>query len=815
MAEQQNLSNPSKTDLLTKINSDFSPIILLLNKAAENYQKISIQNLNEIAKIVLSLENNLQSISVNKINNIKSLLKASDKGLRTYINDTKIALNKILIKSKEISLQYLTLTKSQSSVNDIILESEIKQKEFELNNITKELNYYKNKYNSVNQNYQESQKLISELKEENTSYKEKIIENDKNSFIQNYPNDGEDKTDKDLERITSFSERTKIDDTDKIRKLEKKIKELNNTIDTNRNNFESQISRMTDKNTSLSQFLSKKNLEYMELQKENMEKIQENQKLKNSINTNEKELKNLQNKIENNINREKEYQKKISQYQKQIEENDKIINDTNIKINLLNDNSNKDKLRIKTLESEIEKIKISKNDNQSSANEYINILTDLEKCRKEKEEIESELENTKKLLESNGKEYKKKIEIMESTIVHNNDMINKKDELIKELKANHKTDPVVDKENNTNNEEIEKLNQRLKEQEEVIKAKEEQIKELKELKEVKKDSKENMIYQKMIQYKEDNNANLSLIKVLKEQIRSLESENKTLKEEKGKNNNNDNMFDMVEKMLKLEKEIDKLQKELEKYKNNKSHLTQNSNTVEVVDMDENINDINKLKSDYEELENKYNEEKEKNTIYEAQITEKIKENNDLKLELDQIRHESEGNHNNNFQSINGSKNIRYLNNSLTDKNMTEKYNKNLEQLINAKNQIKKLEVEVANLKNQIKKMENKNKIKESLFRCKSIDDENSEEEFDMAQLEEGVKKKNRSEDLNIDFPGNNETKKKYEELEERFNKLKEQVVPLLKSNANPNVTKNKVSKICNLLGTSTNTTNNILDKYNI
>ena len=309
--------------------------------------------------------------------------------------------------------------------------------------------------------------------------------------------------------------------------------------------------------------------------------------------------------------------------------------------------------------------------------------------------------------------------------------------------------------------------------------------------------------------------NNDISQLLKEQIRSLESENKTLKEEKGKNNNNDNMFDMVEKMLKLEKEIDKLQKELEKYKNNKSHLTQNSNMIEVVDMDENINDINKLKSDYEELENKYNEEKEKNTIYEAQITEKIKENNDLKLELDQIRHESEGNHNNNFQSINGSKNIRYLNNSLTDKNMTEKYNKNLEQLINAKNQIKKLEVEVANLKNQIKKMENKNKIKESLFRCKSIDDENSEEEFDMAQLEEGVKKKNRSEDLNIDFPGNNETKKKYEELEERFNKLKEQVVPLLKSNANPNVTKNKVSKICNLLGTSTNTTNNILDKYNI
>ena len=814
MAEKQNLSNPSKTDILTKINSDFSPIILLLNKATENYQKITIQNLNEIAKIVLSLENNLQSISVNKINNIKSILKASDKGLRTFINDTKIALNKILIKSKEISLQYLTLTKNQSNANGINLESEIKQKEMELNIISKELNYYKNKYNSINQNYMESQKIISELKEENTSYKEKIIENDKNVFIQNYSS-GEDKTDK---SITSLSEKTKIDDSAQIKKLEKKIKELNNTIDTNRNDFEAQISRMTDKNTSLSQFLSKKNMEYMELQKENMEMIKESKKLKNSINENERELKNLQIKIENNINREKEYQEKISEYQKQIEENDKIINENNIKINLLNDNSNKDKLRIKTLESEIEKIKISKNENQSSANEYINILNDLEKCRKEKEEIELELENTKKLLESNGKEYKKKIELMESTIVHNNDMINKKDELIKELKANNKTDDDEDKGNNTNNEEVEKLNKRLKEKEEVIKTKEEQIKELKELKElkdVKKDSKENLIYQKMLQYKEDNNANLSLIKVLKEQIRSLESENKALKEEKGKNNNNDNMFDMVEKMLHLEKEIDTLQKELEKYKNNNIQSVMKSNMVEVVDMDEKINDLNKLKMEYEELENKYNEEKQKNDIYEAQITEKIKENNDLKLELDQIRLGTEGNNNNNLQSINGSKNIRYLNNSLTDKNMTEKYNKNLEQLINAKNQIKKLEVEVANLKNQIKKMENKNKIKESLFRCKSIDDENSEEEFDMAQLEEGVKKKNRSEDLNIDFPGNNETKKKYEELEERFNKLKEQVVPLLKSNANPNVTKNKVSKICNLLGTSTNTTNNILDKYNI
>ena len=112
-------------------------------------------------------------------------------------------------------------------------------------------------------------------------------------------------------------------------------------------------------------------------------------------------------------------------------------------------------------------------------------------------------------------------------------------------------------------------------------------------------------------------------------------------------------------------------------------------------------------------------------------------------------------------------------------------------------------------------MENDKKLKRSLFRCRTLDDDsNDEEEFDMAQLEEGIKKRNRSEDINIDFPVNDETKKKYEELEERFNNLKEQVVPILKSNDKIDVTKNKVSKICNLLGTSVNTTNNILEKYN-
>ena len=53
-------------------------------------------------------------------------------------------------------------------------------------------------------------------------------------------------------------------------------------------------------------------------------------------------------------------------------------------------------------------------------------------------------------------------------------------------------------------------------------------------------------------------------------------------------------------------------------------------------------------------------------------------------------------------------------------------------------------------------------------------------------------------------------------MKEKFNALKEQVIPILKENGinnNKVVTKNNVSKICNLLGTSVNTTNNILQNY--
>ena len=443
---------------------------------------------------------------------------------------------------------------------------------------------------------------------------------------------------------------------------------------------------------------------------------------------------------------------------------------------------------------------------------------------------------------------------MESTILHNNNIINQKDEIIKDLKSkknNNDNDDYEsdgneneDENNNQNytsnvniiNKEFEEVYKKLSEQEKIIKTKDEKIKELtqiienskkdnndnKDNKDIKdnKDNKENILNQKLLQYKEYEIASQNIINLLKGQIKNLENEIKVLKEENTKKKNDD-LFEVVEKMLKLEKQLDKyknkndkLQKELDKYKKNNNNINTNNIKVEQLPKSDEsninkntLNELSNLKKQFTELENKYNEEKLKNKKYETEIEQYKKEINELKIQIVDLKFAIKNNNNNNMTNSNN-KDFRLISDSTISNFNMEKYNKNLEQLINAKK-------EITQLKNQIKKMENDQKLKKSLFRCRTLDDDsNDEEEFDMAQLEEGIKKRNRSEDINIDFSVNSETKKKYAELEERFNNLKEQVVPILKSNDKIDVTKNKVSKICNLLGTSVNTTNNILEKYN-
>ena len=750
------------SDSLLKKAESFSPIIILINKATENYFKIFSQYISEINQILSSIESNLESISTNKINNIKSLINLNKKDFLKYVNDTKISLNKILVKSKEISLEVMTYNKEKSSIDIQILSSEVKQKEDEINNLKKEMNYFKEKFNSVNLSYSEAQKKINELKEENFNFKEKMVENEKNFYISNNNINNSAKNFEILERENS-----------QISELKNKIKDLNKEIENNKQEYELKLSRMSDKNTNLSSFLNKKNQEFTQLQKENIDKLTEN--------------KNLKKQLEKKSLKESEYIEKISEYQKQIEINDKDINNKNSEIISLTDNLKNNKILIKSLETEIEKLKYEKNNNFKDNEAYMNILADLEKCKKEKEEVENKLE----LIENDKNEFKKKIDVMESTIYNDNVVINKKDEIIEQLKIKHQNLKNSIMNSNINNNLNNQNNTKIEELENIIREKDEKINELNNIiesnKNQKDDKKELSIAKKnLIQYRNEIESNQSLIKILKDQIKAIEAENKSIKEQLNKKNSSD-LFEMTEKMLKLEKQLDKYKRNSQSY---------------------NL----ELEKKYDELESKY--EKDKQNYLNEVI--------DLKSQIMQLKkggNPNDQNHINNDGDNNKNHNkknkVKILVSS-SNKNLEEQYSAILEKYINANN-------EIQSLKKKIEKLEQELKQKtlmiqrESLFKIKSINiNDDYEEEIDMMQLKEGVRRKNRSEDFDIDYPGFNENQKKYQDLENRFNKLKEQVIPILKENGGNNnkiATKNNISNICKLLGTSVNTTNNILQNY--
>ena len=397
-------------------------------------------------------------------------------------------------------------------------------------------------------------------------------------------------------------------------------------------------------------------------------------------------------------------------------------------------------------------------------------------------------------MEKDKNEYKKKIERMESTIDKDIILINKKDEFIKELEIKHQNlkNSIINNNISLNQNIINNANElkeKIAELEEIIQKKDEKINELNKIinsnkndenKEKDKEKDISILKANLIQYKNEIDSNHSLIKLLKEQVKATEDENKSLKE-KLESKNNADLHEMVEKTIKL-------QKELENYKNN---VNPQSYNIE-------------LENQNEELKLKFENEKKKH----------LDEIIDLKSQIAQLK-SNEGNPKNNI-NINKKHNDKQQIKGSTDININEQYQGSLVKLIKAKEEIKELKKKIEQLEKE-KEKEKNNIQKESLFHFKSIiDNSDYEEEIDMVQLNEGVKRKNRSEDLEIDFPGFNESKKKYKEMKEKFNALKEQVIPILKENGinnNKVVTKNNVSKICNLLGTSVNTTNNILQNY--
>lgn len=137
------------------------------------------------------------------------------------------------------------------------------------------------------------------------------------------------------------------------------------------------------------------------------------------------------------------------------------------------------------------------------------------------------------------------------------------------------------------------------------------------------------------------------------------------------------------------------------------------------------------------------------------------------------------------------------NTDLTEEENTKKIQKFLDLLNKANKDINDLQKKNKELQF---KLEDK-QVQEELsgFRTEEANFSNNEEEFDLRKMVNGTKEKNRSEDINIDYPGMQGVKDRNKELKQKMNMLIEQVKILI---ANVNINskiKPQINQICQLM----------------
>ena len=123
------------------------------------------------------------------------------------------------------------------------------------------------------------------------------------------------------------------------------------------------------------------------------------------------------------------------------------------------------------------------------------------------------------------------------------------------------------------------------------------------------------------------------------------------------------------------------------------------------------------------------------------------------------------------------------------------------------NMVGKLNQEIAELKNKNKELLFKLEDKElnqqnSRYKTEDLNVSGYEEEFDLRKMATGARDKNRSEDINIDYPGIQNYKEKLKEIQFRLSNLEEQVKILLSKVKCNSTIKPTFVQICQLLGYS-------------
>ena len=295
------------------------------------------------------------------------------------------------------------------------------------------------------------------------------------------------------------------------------------------------------------------------------------------------------------------------------------------------------------------------------------------------------------------------------------------------------------------------------------------------------------------------------IQQLKEEISNLKNLNEQITKEKEiLEKNNENLSDqnaiINQQNSELLQKINSIQNQ---------NQVDNDYPLEIKKKEEEIEGLNsfiekltnenlKIKEDIENYQSKMNILLKENISIKKQLehlaVDMPKELNALQIQLDEANKKLSENNNDNNQT--SKSNIPNKMNKSFDEETKNKIDKSI---------LSKLNKQISDLKNKNKELLNKLENKEEnpmyqKFRTEEVIISECEEEYDLKKMLTGARNKNRSEDINIDYPGMQGYKDKLKEISFKFNNLQEQIKILLSKIKISNSIKPAFVQICQLLG---------------
>ena len=767
-------------------DEEFVSLINSLNESIKEYYKVSKNNISQANSILILYDQQAQAI-INLMNLIVST-SSYDK-----LNELFEQIPKILEVIKQMKINTNSNNNNLTSFFDdakILFKSmkfKRKEKLNELNNNNNNMNYhYQTSSDSYNNSFNQEKMFVSNLKN--------ISNNSNNNLPVN--NSSFNNINAIYSRImillNSFSDfnymisKINFEESNKFNNLQNNVKKelenffnflkkyfINNTKSLQQNKSYNDINENKSNQRSKSTKDKNENQEIEKLKKINVmsrkKLIELNNQLKlykNKIVELEMKNKNLLAKLKNNDNAMMNFENKI---------NNNMINNNQDFNNALNQ---KDQ-------------------------QILNLQKQLRVFKKNEDSLNVQINNLNNQFSEKLGEYEYKITNMSEIITKQKNFITK-----------------LQNELNTKNIEKENFNLLMDGQPQFDLNKNIEIlkREIKE-----KDNKIKAINEELINYQRKEKANQKQIAEMNNNIFNYENIIKK-KDELINSNYKDNDF------LKIKLENENLKKQIIDLKNthnnyllqNQGMMNGNINSYEMPEMrnQEYLNKINELNQEIQNLKqtlsslneskakleldiNKKNDELEgfKQVIFKLQN--KLEKTDDEEKSLRKLHTERSESKFNNCQSESNLKDKNKSNKNLNksfempkDSN-TQLMNKFLGQLNEAEKKISLLQNKNRELQF---KLEEKQVEKDfSGYRTEDYNFSNYEEEFDLKKMVNGAREKNRSEDINIDYPGVQSVKDKYKELLQNMHLLEEQVKILISNISCTNKIKPQITQICQLM----------------